>query len=96
MIAIEIKQQRGEVIDFRSSLVELLKIWLVIKPLQYFYKADSEYRLSAMRTMPVGTIGKFAGFFYAERQGLVGADPVGGGLQYHKCPRSLTLTPFLF
>jgi hypothetical protein len=58
MIAIGIKQKRGEVIDFRSSLVELLKIWLVIKPLQYFYKADSECRLSAMRTMPVGTIGK--------------------------------------
>lgn len=57
MIIVSIKERVYESFDFREKLVEFLKIYLAIKPLQFFYKNKSEKILNQLKKLPNGTIG---------------------------------------
>ena len=57
MIIIPKKKKGDKIIKMRERFVELLKIYLAIKPLQYFYKSESENILNTLKSLSNGTIG---------------------------------------
>jgi len=57
MITTIIKEEKHVTLKFREHLVEFLKIYLAIKPLQFFYKNKSENTLNQLKALPKGTIG---------------------------------------
>ncbi|GAA4113893.1 hypothetical protein GCM10022393_13120 [Aquimarina addita] len=57
MITLNLKEKTYEFPKFREQLVEFLKIYLAIKPLQFFYKTKSENTINQLKVLPNGTIG---------------------------------------
>ncbi len=57
MIIVSTKEKIYETPKLREKLVEFLKIYLAIKPLQFFYKTESENIHAELKSLPSGTIG---------------------------------------
>lgn len=58
MISISLDEQKiNQPLNFRERIVEELKIWLVIKPLQSVYKHSATQHLHQLKACPNGTVG---------------------------------------
>ncbi|MEL0653346.1 hypothetical protein V6246_18135 [Algibacter sp. TI.3.09] len=57
MITLSIKEKTYEIPMLREQLVEFLKIYLAIKPLQFFYRTKSENIKNELEKLQKGTIG---------------------------------------
>ena len=58
MISISLENQKSiQPLNFREKIIEGLKVWLVIKPLQIIYKKSAEKLSNELKNSPNGTIG---------------------------------------
>lgn len=58
MISLNIVEINSKHLRIRERLVEALKVQLVIKPLQYLYRAEGASRMKELNNLADGTVGK--------------------------------------